>query len=139
MFSDSEESMELIIEDLFNHCRDGGSFETFPAKKSIPPRKIKNWCESSVEFREAVEQACTIEMLYWEDKLRQALLKDLKESPVLRICEMNLSRIRETLEKAMKQDLFKKEEKKFSAVARSDSDIVKEAEERFQLTSMIGK
>lgn len=125
-----DETIQEIIEDLYNHCSDGGSFETFSAKTGIPPRKIKDWIRNSIEFQQAVEQACTLEMKFWEDKLRVALNAGLKESSIIKVCQDNLNRIRKTLERTMKIDLFKDDENKFSAIARTDSDLVKEFKEK---------
>lgn len=62
------------------HCENGKSLESFCAAINVSPKVITEWYLEYPEFREAVEMAPCLELLYWEMQIIGALAKGDKES-----------------------------------------------------------
>lgn len=66
-------------DELKSHCKNGKSLESFCARIDVPPKIITEWYFEYPEFKEAVEMAPCIELLYWEEQLSICLDKNKVE------------------------------------------------------------
>ena len=69
-----------FCEQLKRHCENGKSLESFCAVLRISPKVISEWYLEYSEFKEAVEMAPCLELLYWEHTLIRAIERRDKDS-----------------------------------------------------------
>jgi len=100
--------------DLKNHCREGKSLETYCAHIGVTPAIISHWYNEYYDFKEAVEMAPCLELLFWEESLLTALNNNQKEfatvikSRIDTLMKVVISPIRNDIYSSLKDDDKKK-------------------------------
>jgi hypothetical protein len=97
-----------FIEDLFDHCNAGYSFETFSSKLSrqertlVTPDHIAEWRRTYPEFDQAVRVAFIDELYFWQTKL----LEPKTDKNFVNVIQKNIENIRKQMYNEERKEVF---------------------------------
>lgn len=64
---------EVHCEELMDHCKGGKSLESYCATVGVTPGVIAQWYSEYPAFKQVVEMAPCLELLFWEKKLIESI------------------------------------------------------------------
>jgi len=114
-------------ERLRNHCENGRSLESFCALEGVrvSPKTISEWYNEHPEFRDAVDMAPCLELLYWEMQMTTALVN--KEKETINVAKSKLDNLSKYVISPLKKNTYSDlKENTLSTSNISSGDAVKD-------------
>lgn len=116
---------EDYCEQLKIHCENGKSLESFCAVLRVSPKIISEWYNDHFEFREAVDMAPCLELLYWEMTMVRALQNKDKES--INVAKSKLDNLSKYVISPLKKNTYVDlKETNINKSTTSSGDLVKD-------------
>jgi hypothetical protein len=118
MFEYSKKQCEAIM----NHCASGKSLESYCAKIRVSPKTINHWYQEHPEFKEAVEMCPCLELLFWEERLLDAMEKKEEGTYPLGIIKSRIDNLMKYVTSPIKKETYNdfKEDNQQAKIRRND-------------------
>jgi len=112
-------------EQLLTHCDSGRSLESFCALIRVSPKVIEDWYAEHTEFKEAMEMAPCLELLYWEMTMVRALQNRDKDS--INVAKSKLDQLSKYVVSPLKKLTYKNlKESDVNKSVTSSGDLVRD-------------
>ena len=119
---DYKPSYCLSIKD---HCRLGKSLESFCASVGVSPKVINQWYNEYPDFKDAIEMAPCLELLYWEEQLLLCLEKRDRDS--LQIIKSRIDNLMKYVASPIKKETYNNlREEVGQQKVKSTGDLIKD-------------
>jgi hypothetical protein len=112
-------------EQLLTHCDSGRSLESFCALIRVSPKVISEWYNDFTDFKEAVDMAPCLELLYWEMTMVRALQNRDKDS--INVAKSKLDHLAKYIVSPLKKSTYGDlKENNINKSVKSTGDLVKD-------------
>ena len=79
---------------LMEHMQDGYSYESFAGKVAVSFKTLYNWEKAHPEFLQSKEIGRAMQLMYWEDKVKDSLPAGIANASVLTLAMRNICKWR---------------------------------------------